>query len=323
MITLSYCNKLLDIGFSLITVGENKRPNTSWKQYQTSKISKEQFEKNYNIKNSSYTDSEGNTKEIQATTKIGIATGFFDVEVIDIDLKVLPSLKLQQDFWNEYTTFLRESILDFDKKVVIYKTLSGGYHILYRCKKIGGNVKIAKLKDYKEAIIETRGVGGYVVVYEDQVSELAYHNIKEISELDRDAIINCSKYFNYIEPTNIPNEQKKAIKEYKIEQNKVTPWDDYNAKTDIWDIIGSDFEIIKHLSNQTVIRRYGATSDKSGSIFSNGCMYLFSTGTIYPNEKLLSPFACYTYKYHNGDFSASASDIYSKGFGSRNIIKPI
>lgn len=323
MISISYCNKLLDNGFSLITVGENKRPNTSWKQYQTSKVSKEQFEKKYNIKNSSYTDSEGNTKEIQATTKIGIATGFFDVEVIDIDLKVLPSLKLQQDFWNEYTTFLRESILDFDKKVVIYKTLSGGYHILYRCKKIGGNVKIAKLKDYKEAIIETRGLGGYVVVYEDQVSELAYHNIKEISELDRDAIINCSSYFNYIEPTNIPLEQKQAIKEYKIDSNKVTPWDDYNAKVDIWDIIGSDFEIIKHLSNQTVIRRYGATSDKSGSVFSNGCMYLFTTGTIYPNEKLLSPFACYTYKYHNGDFSASASDIYSKGFGSRNIVKPI
>jgi len=319
MINLSYCNKLLDCGFSLITVGENKRPNTSWKKYQTEKITKEQFGKNYNIKNSFWI--KGDEKiPIQETTKIGICTGFWDVEVIDVDLKILPSIQKQNDFWNEYLSFLKDSIRDFDKKVVIYQTLTGGYHILYRCKKIGGNEKLAKLKEYKEAIIETRGIGGYVVIYEKQVSENAYHNIQEISELDRDTIINCSKYFNYVEENNIPIEQKKN---QVIIENEVTPWQDYNEKTNIFDIIGSDFEIIKHLTESTVIRRHGATSDKSGHVFRNsGCMYLFSTGTIYPNEKLLSPYACYTYKYHNGDFSSSAKALYDLGFGTRKIKVP-
>ncbi len=305
MISLSYCNKLLDTGFNLITAEKSKKPIGVWKKYQTEKISKQEFEQRYNLPN---------------VGKIGICTGFWDVEVIDIDLKILPSLKGQQDFWNEYTTFLRESILDFDKKVVIYKTLSGGYHILYRCKKIGGNEKIARLKEYKEAIIETRGIGGYVVIYEDQVSELAYHNIKEISELDRDNIINCSKYFDYIEPTNIPVEEKK----YNTNNDLigVKPGEDYNEKMNIWDVVRDEFTIVKHLSDRTIIRRIGSQNDSSGSIFNTNRMYLFTTGTLYPNKTLLSPFACYTYKNHNGNFSEASKDLYQKGYGSRVIKKP-
>ena len=45
MISLSYSNKLLDTGFSVITVGKNKVPNTQWKIYQTDKISKILLEK--------------------------------------------------------------------------------------------------------------------------------------------------------------------------------------------------------------------------------------------------------------------------------------
>jgi len=324
MINLSYCNKLLDTGYSLVTVGKNKVPNTRWKDYQTSKISKEQFERNYSIKNGSYTNKDNEVIEIQETSKIGICTGFWDVEVIDIDLKILPNLKAQNDFWIEYTNLLKESILDFEDKVVIYQTLTGGYHILYRCKKIGKNEKIASLKEYKEAIIETRGVGGYVVIYDKQISKLAYQDIKEISELDRDTIINCSKFFNYIEVSEKPKEQKKYENSNIIELDKVSPLDDFNNKTDIFDIINSDFEIVKNLSKSIIIKRFGASSASSGHVFKDSnCMYLFSTGTLYPSEKLLSASACYTYKYHNGDFSSSAKDLYSKGFGSRIIKKPI
>jgi hypothetical protein len=52
-------------------------------------------------------------------------------------------------------------------------------------------------------------------------------------------------------------------------------------------------------------------------------MYLFSTGTIYPHEKLITPFIAYTYKYHRGDFSESAKEIYRLGFGTRVAKKPI
>jgi hypothetical protein len=91
-----------------------------------------------------------------------------------------------------------EELIDsFEDKFVIYKTINNGYHILYRCSKIEGNKKIAKLKGQTEAIIETRGIGGYVFVYENQISEKSYTEIQEISELDREVLFEISKTYNY------------------------------------------------------------------------------------------------------------------------------
>lgn len=50
-------------------------------------------------------------------------------------------------------------------------------------------------------------------------------------------------------------------------------------------------------------------------------MYLFSTGTIYPHEKLLSCFTVYAHKYHSGNFKETAKELYHKGFGSRFVPK--
>ncbi len=49
-------------------------------------------------------------------------------------------------------------------KLPIVETPSGGWHVLYRCNEIGGNVKIACDPDReKQTLIETRGEGGYIV----------------------------------------------------------------------------------------------------------------------------------------------------------------
>jgi hypothetical protein len=50
-------------------------------------------------------------------------------------------------------------------------------------------------------------------------------------------------------------------------------------------------------------------------------MYLFSTGTIYPNEKLISPFSAYAIKNHNGNYKEAAKDLYNQGYGSRIVTK--
>ena len=84
---------MLDEGFSLITVGDSKRPNLKWKEQQTKQLSKEQFERNYNQ---------------ESTEGVGYCTGFNNLEVFDIDLKILPTLKAQSDWWNEYHSFVRD-----------------------------------------------------------------------------------------------------------------------------------------------------------------------------------------------------------------------
>jgi len=120
MISIGYSRKLIDHGLSLITIGEDKIPNYPWKKSQTIAISKDTFETQYNHQTDTTYEYKGETKVLKATKGIGIVTGYNGLEVIDIDLKVLKSLKEQQDFWSEYLGFLKDNIDMFDDKFVIY-----------------------------------------------------------------------------------------------------------------------------------------------------------------------------------------------------------
>jgi hypothetical protein len=317
MITLDRCLRLLDSGLSLATLSENKQANFSWKPNQTMQISKEEFAKRYNYNGGIMLKS---GEQMKATSNIALITGYNNIEVIDVDLKVFPTLPEQINFWNELHEYLKTNIDDFDLKFVIYKTKNQGYHILYKCKNLVGNSKIAKLKGHKECVIESRGIGGYVVVYENQISKLDYLEIKEITERDRQILWDICKTYHYVDANETIQPDKKEVKEYA--ESEITPWKDYNDKTDIFDIIGSDFKIVKKLAEHYIILRHGATSVQSGYVYRNSnCMYLFSTGTIYPNEKLINPFTAYAIKYHNGNFKEATKDLYNLGYGSRIVTK--
>jgi len=308
--------KLFYDNFSLITVSDNKIPNFTWKKCQTEKQSWNSFIEKYNYKGGkTWTDKDGKVTEIPKTDRFGIVTGFDYLECVDVDLKVFSTAKEQKEFWDEYIGYLSDNILDFEDKIVIYKTRNAGYHLLYKTKRVEGNLKLAKLKGHKEAIIETRGIGGYIFTYPDnQVSKKSYHQIDFISDEDRFVIMSFSKMYNHIEEKTIDPVKKKV--EYS--EGEITPWDDYNSKHDIFETINDDFSIVGNLSKKYVIKRHGATSPHSGYVFKDtGFMYLFSTGTIYPHEKLITPFSAYTIKNHNSDFKESTKELYEKGYGSR------
>ena len=129
--------KYLDY-FSIITVGENKVPNFPWRAAMTEKISKEQLTKQL---------------ECKTTKNFGLVTGFENLEVIDVDLKVFNTAHEQKDFWEEYITHLRDNILDFEEKFVVYKTKNAGYHILYKSEKAEKNTKLAKLKGDRKSVV--------------------------------------------------------------------------------------------------------------------------------------------------------------------------
>lgn len=289
--------------FSVITIGKDKIPNHKWKECQSQKLTEEQFLKN--LRDSS-------------TEGIGIVTGFESLEVIDVDTKVFSTQLEKDQFWKEYYQTLKDNILDFESKFSVYVTKSGGYHILYKSKRVVGNTKIAKLKGHKEAVIETRGTGGYVFVYPGKRYEntRSYFQLEFITDDDRQTLWNISSAYNHIDKA--PEEPKKEKKIYS--DDEITPWQDFNDKTDIWSVIQDDFFIPTNgqKKDHYLIKRHGATSAHSGSVFKDsGCMYLFSTGTIYPHEQLISPFVAYAYKMHNGDFKEATKDLYNQGFGSR------
>src|SRR5690554_1797021 len=133
-----YLTKLASLGFSIIPCNENKVPIGQWKNYRENPRTIEQIQ------------------ELDSPL-YGILTGVDGLEVIDVDTKILPSLQDRKEFWDEFYQMLKDNIDDFEDKFVIKKTISGGYHILYKCEEIQGNTKIAKLKGYSESIIESRG----------------------------------------------------------------------------------------------------------------------------------------------------------------------
>lgn len=323
MIALEKCNKLLNDGFSLITVGESKMPNYTWKKCQSKALTLSQFEKRYGYKGGFfYKNKEGENVELPPTNAIGIVTGYDYLECIDVDLKVFSTAKEKKDFWETLMAYCEDSILDFHEKFTITKTQNEGYHILFKTKRVGGNRKLAVLKGHKEAVIETRGTGGYVFVYDKFLNNKYYSDIQFISDEDHSIIFDIADSFDFKEDKPVIEPTKKERKEYVSKDGDVTPWDDFNSNNDVWDIVSNDFSIVRNMADKMIIKRHGATSHHSGYIFkNNGCMYLHSTGSLYPHEKQVSAYAAYTYKNHNGDFSSSAKALYSEGYGSRRQVQ--
>jgi hypothetical protein len=304
MVTENYCRGLIDAGLALMTIGDDKIPNFKWGGKKHVPLTKEEFSRLYH----------------EPTTKgVGIACGVNGLEAIDVDLKIFSSLPEQQKTWDELLTLCRDNIADFDDKFVIYRTVSGGYHIIYRCEKLTGNKKIAKKNGYKEALIESRGVGGYIFLYEKQISKRGYAEICEINVNERDCLWDICRLFHDAEPVPEPIPAP-ITKSYSVQ---ITPWKAYNDQHSCLDLLSGEFSIVDQKSDRYVIKRHGATSPHSGYIYkSNGCMYLFTTGTIYPHEKLVSPAEMYCIKNHGGDWKSCSSDLYKQGYGER-IVKDI
>ena len=122
----------------------------------------------------------------------------------------------------------------------------------------------------------------------------------------------------------IPPQQKATKKPSNPDELK--PWKDYNDKIKVWDLVQHEFSIVRNqekkgkVSARSIILRNGSESTYSGYIYEDsGCMFLFSTGTIYPPEKLLTPFEVYTYQNHNGNFSKANAALYHEGYGDREV----
>ena len=305
MTELFEINKLINKGFSLITADKNKRPLGSWKDAQTTATDVDTFKGQFLSKGS-----EG---------VCGLVTGFNDLEVMDVDLKVFSTAQEKKEWFGEYISFLQDNIMDFNDKFVIYKTKNEGYHILYKSKRVEGNLKVAKLKGHSQQVLETRGVGGYVVLYANSYNKRSYLDIDYISDSDRDILFAVSRSYNFIDDVivSVPKKEKNTTPSIGL-----TPWDDYNNKVSVLDIIGDEFDVVRMLKDRAVIRRHGADSAHSGYVYNDsGLMYLFTSGTSFEAEKGYNAFAVYSQLVHNGDFTAASRDLYSQGYGDRQVIE--
>ena len=265
--------------FNVINLNNNKQAKRSWKQYQTEPVT-----------------------SLGKSEAYGLVCGFSDIEVIDVDLKILcndvkspthEELVSIDVKWKQILAQLRQSIYKFDDKVMIVKTKNMGYHIIYRAKNIEGNLKLAKNKDNK-ALIETRGKGGYVVMYDDFVAR-DYTKLRYILKNDRNALIDACRSFNEVVDASVKEFKHKQDKREVI-QGEILPIDDFKARVSTldllarknWQILNEDAE-----GRTRVLRPGNPTSDTSGNVFRNGKLYVFSSSTEFEVETLYNVFDVY------------------------------
>ncbi|MBK8501975.1 MAG: bifunctional DNA primase/polymerase [Saprospiraceae bacterium] len=139
-----FLSEMANKGYSVIPVDDHKQPIVAWKKYQAIPMVIEEVQK--------FIDN--------GHQNFALVCGVNGLEAIDIDTKNLDSENEQEDFLQDIRKNLPTELW---AKLVIQKTPSGGFHLLYRCQEVSVNQHLAKNRSRKP-IIETRGNGGYVLI---------------------------------------------------------------------------------------------------------------------------------------------------------------
>jgi hypothetical protein len=284
---------------------------------------------------------------------IGLVCGKLsgNLEVIDIDLKYDLTGKL----FDRYKRLINDANPEVLKKLVVQKTQSGGYHFIYRCTKIDGNLKLAnratiqsekeetyqlsyqyeidkgsspdvaekvaqkaKLNDNVRVLLETRGEGGYIMCFPSKNYELVYgdyYSITEISEEERETLLNVARQFNEVIKEFTPQriDSRKGIK-------GLSSFEDYNDRGDVIGLLESHgWKIVNQKGSKTIFLRPGQTSSQSSGNYDHNKKWfsVFTTSTEFEPQHAYLPYAVYSILECNKDFSVASKKLYEAGFGDR------
>ena len=186
---LSAARAYVQAGISVIPCN-GKVPRVGWKRYQKQLPVELELDE--------WFSREGCTSSLAAVC--GEVSG--GLEVMDFDCKLFRDGEYINVF-EDFKLKLESKDPNLLGKLVIAETQNGGVHVKYRCTEIGGNQGLARcLKDDGsgwEAIIETRGEGGYVVTppsngYRDIQGGLL--EVQQITPEERQTLFELAKTFD-------------------------------------------------------------------------------------------------------------------------------
>jgi len=282
--------KYLKNGFNVIPVNQDKTPACDWKNFQNNKIE---------------------DLKLFTTDCIGVVCGKIsdNLEVLDFDNH---SGTAKQNL----TDFLSHELIKpiYEKyKLPIVETQSGGFHVYYRCDKIEGNQKLAmvKLNGKPDAIIETRGEGGYVLAPPTKGYKFirnSFEDLQFISESERQLIIEFAKTFNKheksIKKASFQNDNEPPGKLYDNTQEAIEEAKDA-LRSIGWEDLGFNNAWRRPGKNKGISATFGNIAPNVFYSFSSNIEYFdFETG--------YTPFQIVGLIKYNSDFSAFASELAKK-----------
>lgn len=287
---------------------------------------------------------------------VGLVCGLLSggLEVVDCDVKYDLTGKL----FENYKRLIHEIDPNLLKKLVVQSTKGGGYHIIYRCSKIEGNLKLAnrpttdeeKAKTYEETyraelkkstddikakeiaekarkndkvrvLLETRGEGGYIMCFPSagyQIIHGDYYSITEISPEEREVLHGVARQFNQVVDEIAP--PKSVVKK----KDGLSPFDDYNERGDVVNLLQEHgWKVVGNKGAKTIFLRPGqTTSQSSGNYDSDKNWFsVFTTSTEFEPCKAYLPYAVYAMLECNNDYSEAAKKLLEQGYGEKKSTK--
>lgn len=258
--------------------------------------------------------------------RIGLVCGKISgTEVIDIDTKY----DLTGTLFEDYKKAINAEDKDLLKKLTVQKTVSGGYHFIYRCEKIDGNKKLAsrlatpeelKIKNEKQkAFLETRGEGGFILIEPSEGYKIVYGdllNIQTITPTERDLLISIAQGFDQVPPPVIPVRKNQFDKQTTF---GLSTFDDYNDRGDtVSDLVEAGWKIIKSNSKNIFFLRPGGDGKWSATFSPElKVFYVFTSSSEFEVNKGYNPSQVYSILKFKGNYSEAAKHLYSIGFGER------
>ena len=284
----------------------------------------------------------------------GVPSG--NVECLDIDLKY----SLDPKLFDKYKKLVHSADDKLLSKLVVQKTKSGGYHLIYRCSKIGGNLKLANrpttdeekadtfkrtydaeilksIDDDKAKIIaekaakndkvrvlfETRGIGGQFVCHPSEGYEFVHgdlYSITEITPEEREIVLGAAMQFN-----EVVNEVVIPKTPYQNKTKGLSSFEDYNERGDVVGLLQNNgWKVVAQKGSKTVFLRPGQTTSQSSGNYDHDKKWfsVFTTSTEFEPQHAYLPYAVYAILECNKDFSEASKKLYESGYGEREDLKP-
>jgi len=323
--------RLLSYELSVIPTLENKIPALTWKPYQAKRIQEQDVERLF---------TGGNIKGLAIIC--GAISG--GLEVIDVDTKY----DITGTLWDEIDTLLQDNLPEIYSSLVVAKTVSGGYHIYYRCKEVGGNDKLAnrpttekeREETYQKALsngsteqeaktganndkvrvlVETRGEGGYVVAPETPGYSYVKGDpgsIPTITPEQRAVILSIGRSFNETPAQERPIAKDTASANYSA--TGLTPYEDYNSRGDVVALLeAKGWRVVSQTGQRINLLRPGTTDSKTSGNFHTGLRVLrvFSSSTEFETDKGYSSSQVYCLLECNGDTKLTYRRLLELGYG--------
>lgn len=261
-----------------------------------------------------------------------------NLEMIDFDLggEAFES-------WKQAVNEQSPGLLD---RLVIERTPSGGFHVVYRCAEpVSGNMKLASrviesdgpeplvigTKEYTPrrsgdgvwqvvvTMIETRGEGGLFLCAPSDGYELTQGELvapPTITSDERDVLLGCAWALDEAPMPVVEGTPSKVNYPETPDSCRSRPGDDFNERGDPREVLQRHGWVLVKPDENEHWRRPGKAAGTSATL-KDGVFYVFSTNAPpFDAHKGYAPFAVFALLEHGGDFTKAASALVAEGYGS-------